>query len=34
VVIMLVAPTGFVGGIKKLRARMVNVVDPSVVRSS
>lgn len=33
VVIMLAAPTGFVGGIKKLRARMVNVVDPSVVRS-
>lgn len=33
IVIMLLAPTGFVGGFKKLRARVVNVTDPSVVRS-
>jgi branched-chain amino acid transport system permease protein len=33
IVIMLAAPLGFMGFVKKWRAKIVNVVDPSVVRS-
>ncbi len=34
IVIMLAAPLGFMGGFKKARARVVNVIDPPVVRES